>query len=449
MKKKQVILIVEDERIVADDIRMSLERLGYSVCGIVSSGEEAVEKAKGMRPDLVLMDIVLQGKMNGIEAAEVIRSGFDIPIVYLTAYSDHNTLERAKTSEPFGYILKPFEDRDLKTTIEMALYKHKMEKLLRESEEKYRTLAENAYDAIYVLSQEGFQYANPAFEKLTGWKKEDLDKKRFNFWDIVHPDETALVKNIKRERMPSSGEFRIVSKDGSVKVVEVNSAKVGKRREARRIGIMRDITGRKKAEEELEKSLERLKRTFEDTVNALVSALERRDPYTAGHQKGVANLACAIAQEMHLSKDKIDGLRLAGLVHDVGKIQIPTEILIKPGHLSETEFLMIKIHPQAGYDILKEIDFPYPIAEIVLQHHERMDGSGYPQGLCGEQILLEARILAVADVVEAMSSQRPFRPALGIGMALEEVSKHRGKLYERRVVDALLRLVKENRITFE
>jgi HD-GYP domain-containing protein (c-di-GMP phosphodiesterase class II) len=152
---------------------------------------------------------------------------------------------------------------------------------------------------------------------------------------------------------------------------------------------------------------------------------------------------------MHLAKDQLDGLRLAGLVHDVGKIQIPTEILIKPGHLTETEFLMIKIHPRAGYDILKGIDFPYPLAQIVLQHHERLDGSGYPEGLSGEKILLEAKILAVADVVEAMSSQRPFRPSLGIGLALEEVSKHKGRLYDRKVVNALLSLVKKNRITFE
>jgi PAS domain S-box-containing protein len=448
MKKKQI-LIVEDERIVADDVRMSLERLGYSACGIVSSGEQAVEKTRGMRPDLVLMDIVLEGKMNGIEAAEVIRSSFDIPIVYLTAYTDNKTLERAKMSEPFGYVLKPFEDRDLQTTIEMALYKHKMDKLLRESEEKYRSLAENAHDAIYIINQNGFQYGNPAFERLTGWKKGDLDSRRFNFWDIVHPDEIALMKNIKRERMPASGEFRIVSKDGSVKVVEVNSAKIGRGKETRRMGILSDITERKRAEDELKKSLERLKKNFEDTVNALVTALERRDPYTAGHQMRVTNLACAIAVEMHLSKDKIDGLRLAGLVHDVGKIQIPTEILIKPGHLSETEFLMIKIHPRAGYDILKGIDFPYPIADIVLQHHERLDGSGYPEGLSGKKILLEAKILAVADVVEAMSSQRPFRPSLGIGMALEEVSKHKGRLYDRKVVNALLRLAKKNRITFE
>lgn len=448
MMKKQI-LIVEDERIVADDIRMSLERLGYSVCGVVSSGEQAVERAKRMRPDLALMDIVLEGMMNGIDAAEVIRSRFDIPIVYLTAYSDSKTLERAKMSEPFGYVLKPFEDRDLHTTIEMALYKHKNEKLLRESEEKYRGLAENAHDAIYIIDQNGFQYGNPAFEKLTGWKAGDLDGRRFNFWDIAHPDEIKLMKSKRRGRILASGEFRIVSKDGSIKVVEINSAKIGKGRETRRMGILRDITERKKAEEELRKSLERLKKNFEDTVHALVSALERRDPYTAGHQIRVTNLACAIAAEMRLAKDQLDGLRLAGLVHDVGKIQIPTEILIKPGHLSETEFLMIKIHPQAGYEILKEIDFPYPIAQIVLQHHERMDGSGYPEGLSGEKILLEARILAVADVVEAMSSQRPFRPSLGIGMALEEVSKHKGRLYDRKVVSALLRLVKENRIVFE
>jgi putative nucleotidyltransferase with HDIG domain len=215
------------------------------------------------------------------------------------------------------------------------------------------------------------------------------------------------------------------------------------------MGILSDITERKKAEEELKKSLERLKKNFEDMVNALVSALERRDPYTAGHQMRVTSLACQIAKKMDLPKEQIDGLRLAGLVHDVGKIQIPTEILTKPGHLSETEFMMIKVHPRAGYDILKGIDFPYPIAQIVLQHHERMDGSGYPEGLSGDQILLEAKILAVADVVEAMSSQRPFRPSLGIGMALEEVSKHKGRLYDRKVVNALLKLVKENRIVFE
>jgi PAS domain S-box-containing protein/putative nucleotidyltransferase with HDIG domain len=446
--KKRKILIVEDERIVADDIKTIVQKIGYTVSGIVFSGEEAIKKAEEMYPDLVLMDIVLEGEMDGIQAAEIIRSRFDIPVVYLTAYADDNTLERAKITEPFGYILKPFEDRALHTTIEMALYKHEMARMLIESEERYRSLAENAHDAIYILTRDGFQYANPSFERLTGWKKEELCRAEFNFWDTIHPDDVKLIKE-KGEKALLSKEFRIISKSGEMKVVEANTVTIGKGREAKEIGILRDITGRKKAEEELKKSYEKLKKTFEDTINALVSALERRDPYTAGHQKRVTNLACAIAVEMGLPANQVDGLRLAGLVHDVGKIQIPTEILIKPEHLSEIEFTMIKTHPQVGYDILKEIDFPYPVAQIVLQHHERMDGSGYPEGLSGENILLEARILAVVDVVEAMCSHRPYRPALSIGMTLEEITKHRGVLYDAKVVNVLLKLIREKKVKFE
>ena len=167
MKTRQI-LVVEDERIVADDIKMILQRLGYVVSGMASSGEEAVKKAEEIHPDLVLMDIVLEGKMDGVESASIIRYRFDIPVVYLTAYSDKKTLERAKVTEPFGYILKPFKDRDLYTTIEMALYTHKMGNMLKESEERFQNLIDNAHDAIYIIAPFGFQYANPAFEKLTG-----------------------------------------------------------------------------------------------------------------------------------------------------------------------------------------------------------------------------------------------------------------------------------------
>lgn len=453
MRKKQI-LIVEDERIVADDIKVSVEKLGYAVSGIAFSGEDAVKKAEELQPDLILMDIILEKKMNGIEAADIVRSRLDIPIVYLTAYSDKKTIEQAKTTEPFGYILKPFEDRDLHSTIEMAFYKHMMSSRLKESEEKYRSLAENAYDAIYIMDPEGFQYANPAFEKLTGWDKRELCNKVFNFRDIIYPaDLNSFQKrrraNQRRDKNPSSREFRIISKNEEVKIVEANTVRIGKNKKLKEIGILRDITERKRAEKELKKSFKRLQKTYEDTINALVSALERRDPYTAGHQKRVTNLACAIAKETGLPKEQIDGLRLAGLVHDVGKIQIPTEILIKPAHLSEIEFVMIKTHSQVGYDILKEIEFPYPVADIVLQHHERMDGSGYPKGLKGEKILLEARIIAVADVVEAMSSHRPYRPAVGIDQAIKEISGNKGSLYDPEVVDAFLKLVDKKTITFE
>ncbi len=204
----------------------------------------------------------------------------------------------------------------------------------------------------------------------------------------------------------------------------------------------RDITKRKQAEGQL-------RETLEETVDALASVLEQRDPYTSGHQRRVAQLACAIAEEMGLGGERIDGLRLAGVIHDVGKISVPAEILSKPTRLKEMEFNIIKTHSQAGHDVLKKIKFLWPIAQMVLQHHERMDGSGYPQGLSGEDILLEARILAVADVVEAMSSHRPYRPALGIDKALSEISEAKGTLYDPDVVDACLKLFREKGFKLE
>jgi putative nucleotidyltransferase with HDIG domain len=205
----------------------------------------------------------------------------------------------------------------------------------------------------------------------------------------------------------------------------------------------RELAERKRMEEELQDSLERLRKALEGTIRAIALTVETRDPYTAGHQRRVADLARAIATEMGLSRDQIDGIRMAGVIHDIGKISVPGEILSRPGRLNVIEFSLIKTHPQIGYDILKTIDFPWPVAQIVVQHHERMNGSGYPAGLSGEEILLEARILGVADVVEAMSSHRPYRSALGIYRALEEISQNRGVLYDPEVVDACLKLFTE------
>jgi len=201
-------------------------------------------------------------------------------------------------------------------------------------------------------------------------------------------------------------------------------------------------------EKELEKSVKELEKTTEGIIYTVAKVVETRDPYTAGHQKRVANLACAIAEEMGLPKEQIRGIYMTGTIHDIGKIYVPAEILSKPGKLTKTEFEMIKTHPEYGYNMLKDIEFPWPVALTILQHHERLDGSGYPQGLSGEDIILEACILAVADVVEAMSSHRPYRPALGIDKALEEVSQNKGKLYDSRVVDACLKLFKEKGFKF-
>lgn len=189
--------------------------------------------------------------------------------------------------------------------------------------------------------------------------------------------------------------------------------------------------------------------SLEATIGAIASTLELRDPYTAGHQQRVAQLAVAIAHELKLGEDKIHGLYLAGAIHDVGKIKIPAEILNHPGQLSELEFALIKTHAECGYEILKKVDFPWPIAEMIRQHHERIDGSGYPRGLRGDALLIEANILAVADVVEAMVSHRPYRPGIGIDAALAEIRKNRGRLYEAGAVDACLALFREARFTFD
>ncbi len=204
----------------------------------------------------------------------------------------------------------------------------------------------------------------------------------------------------------------------------------------------------KQALGDLKLNLAKLRRAMEGIVEAISVTVEMRDPYTAGHQKRVADLACAIARDMALTEDEIYGLHMACVIHDLGKITVPAEILSKPGQLSELEYELIKSHVQAGYDILKQIEFPWPLAQIILQHHERMDGSGYPHRLKQEEILLQARILSVADVFETIASHRPYRPSLGLQRALDEIRDNRGKLYDSRVADVCLALIEEERFAF-
>jgi putative nucleotidyltransferase with HDIG domain len=192
-----------------------------------------------------------------------------------------------------------------------------------------------------------------------------------------------------------------------------------------------------------------LREAFQSSIRALSSAIEMRDPYTAGHQERVTRLSVAIARDMGLDEDKVEGLRIAGMVHDIGKLSIPAEILSKPTKLSPAEYALIQSHPQSGFTILENIPFPWPIARIVLQHHERMNGSGYPNKLAGEAILIEARIIAVADVVEAMSSHRPYRPALGQLAAIEEIRRGKGTAYDPAVVEAGIRVISRPGFSFD
>lgn len=212
--------------------------------------------------------------------------------------------------------------------------------------------------------------------------------------------------------------------------------------------LRQEIELRRQVQGELQQSLDQLKKIIGGTVMAIAKTVEKRDPYTFGHQQRVAELSRAIGREMGLAVDRIDGLYIASAMHDIGKVSLPAEILAKPCHLNSMEISLIQAHAQAGYDILKSVEFPWPVADIVLQHHERLDGSGYPQRLVGETILQEARIVGVADVVETMSSHRPYRPSLGIDSALEEISTKRGVLYDPEAVDACLALMREGRFEF-
>lgn len=214
------------------------------------------------------------------------------------------------------------------------------------------------------------------------------------------------------------------------------------------VRIYNDITEQKQAENELKESMDQLRKNLAGTIQAMAMTVETRDPYTAGHQRRTSDIARCIAQEMGLSGEQVDGIRMAGVIHDLGKISVPAEILSRPGKIGALEYSLIKHHPQTGYDILKEIDFNWPVAEIVKQHHERIDGSGYPNGLAGDDIMLEARVIGVADVIEAMSSHRPYRPALGVDRAFDEIQTNRGVLYDPGVVDATVNLFNRQELEF-
>jgi PAS domain S-box-containing protein len=330
------------------------------------------------------------------------------------------------------------------------------EEALRLAEEKYRAIVENAVEGIFQSTSDGkFLMVNTAVAKFYGYDSpEELITAISNIGEqlYVYPEDRQRYRRLLADEGVVKGfENQFYRKDGTIKWGSMNVRSV-KDKEGHILhyeGTIEDITARKEAEEGLQNSLDKLRKAMGGIIQAMALTVETRDPYTAGHQRRVADLARAIAQEMGLPEDQVDALRMAGNVHDLGKISIPAEILSKPAQLSDIEFSLIKAHPQISYDILKDINFNWPVAQIVLQHHERINGSGYPNGLSGKAIYLEARILAVADVVEAISSHRPYRPAFGIDVALEEISKNKDVLYDPEAVEACLRLFREKGFKFE
>jgi PAS domain S-box-containing protein len=314
---------------------------------------------------------------------------------------------------------------------------------LKQSEERYRSIFENVQEGIFRATPDGrVIMSNQAMAKMFGY--ESSEELMAGVTDIAHqyyvnPEDRRKLKEMLEEYgFTKEYETQNYRKDGSI--IWTSLAMQAVRDDKGQImyydGIAEDITNRKE-------SVERIRKALGATVQAISIIVETRDPYTAGHQRRVADLARAIATEMKLSVDQIDGIRMAATIHDLGKISVPADILSKPTKLTALEFSLIKTHSQSGYDILKDIDFPWPVARTVLEHHERMNGSGYPNGLTGDNLLMESRILSVADVVESMGSHRPYRPSLGIEAALEEIEKNRGTLYDNTVADACLRLFRE------
>jgi len=450
------VLIVEDSE---DDARLVVRALRQRGNDLVY---ERVETPEAMQAalhretwDIILSDYSLP-HFSGTAALQLLlETGHDIPFIIVSGKIGEETAVEAMKTGAQDYIMKgnlcrliPTIDRELKGAAERRERKQ-AQTAINESERKYREMIDFLPITVFEFDKEAniTSTNQSAFEKF-GYTQEDINR-GLNARQILMPEDWDKArKNIQGvlngEKKSDSSEYTAVRKDGSTFPVLIFSSPIiyqgnpiGLR------GALIDITESKQAEANLIQSFKRLQKALDGTIHVLAVAAEKRNPYIAGHQQRVAELACAITKEMDLSEDQIKGIRMGAIIHDIGMISVPADILSKPGRLTDSEFSIVKNHSKAAYDILEGIEFPWPIAEMVHQHHERMNGSGYPRGLSGEDVIVEARILAVADVIEAMSSHRTYRPALGIDVTLEEISQNRDILYDPRVVDFCVKVITE------
>lgn len=405
--------------------------------------------------DVVLLDLCLPENKGLNMFSKVHTQAPQVAIVVQTILADKSTAVKALQKGAQDYLIKDSLNSDLLVrSLRHSIERKYAEETLRESEKKFRKVSENILEWIWEIDTNGkYTYSSSIVKKILGYKPKEIIKK--HFYDLFPPDgrkemEKAAFKVLSKKQSFKGFISRNIHKNGKIvwlstsgwPILDKKGSLIGFK------GVNIDITKRKQVEEKIRQSDKKLQRTSKGVIHMLASTIKTRDFYLAAHQQRVTNLACAIAKELGFSKEKINGIHMAGIIHDLGKIGIPNEILTKNSRLTKSEFNIIKCHSRIGYRILKTIEFPWPVAQVVLQHHERINGSGYPQGLSGKNILIEAKILAVADVVEAISSHRPYRPPLGIDKALEEISKNKGILYDPEVVDACIKLFKEKRFKF-
>ena len=424
--------------------------------GIFIDGNKAAEKLIGYKREELIGKSFLKLKLLSVKDMSKVAKALAKNIMGQPTGPDEFVLNRKDNSKVTVEISTyPVKIKGKTLVLGIArdiTERKKAEKALADSEEKYRTVFESTGTATLIVEEDTtIVNANKECERVAGYAVSQLVGKSWTKFVYKEDLQIMLSRHKARRKdprsVPNRYEVRLIDAKGEIRntILSIGIIPGSKRS----VVSMNDITERKQAEEKLRESHQKLKKTMNATIETMSRIIEAKDPYTAGHQQRVSQLATAIAKELNLSPDKVEGIRVTSLIHDIGKISVPTEILSKSTKLTDIEFSLIKGHSQIGYDILKSIDFSYPIAQIVLQHHERLNGSGYPNKLKGDEILLEAKIIGVADVVEAMSSHRPYRPALGIDVALEEISQNRGILYDPEVVDACLKLFKEKGFKFE
>jgi len=462
------VLIVDDEQSIRETLSEFLEEEGHAVV-VAADAQAAMSAVRETPPDVVVTDIILPG-VTGVTLLKQLRQQVpQVQVIMITGEPTVDTATEAVRQGAFDYLPKPVSRDRLKAVVASAArvkaladerarleaenvrYREHLEEevakktaALLESEEKYRTVIENAVEAVFVLQDGVVKFFNPSVPELTGLSEEYLQTTPF--LEIIHPEDRAAAQDryarrLRGEALPDEFTFRIVAPEGEVHWAEIRSVRMEWEGKPATLNFAHDITERRRAEEALKEALS-------GTIEAIGLTTETRDPYTAGHQRRVTELAVAIAEELGFDEHRVEAIRAAGLMHDIGKMAVPAEILSKPSALTDMEAALIESHPRVAYDILKSVTFPWPVAQIVLQHHERIDGTGYPQGLRGDEILIEARVLAVADTVEAMASHRPYRASLGIDAALNEIEAHRGSHYDPEIVDACLRLFREGRFAF-